>query len=313
MDQKLGFPCLPPFDGWKPDIRANYGGSGRKSGLIGPDGSRYLVKYAKKQTPPGDLAASGVNYVLSEHMSSRILGILGYPVQETALGTLDGEAVVVCRNFVPPGRVLIEFEKFMRRHYYSRDIGRTLRIGQIYEILERDPELSAQSDHFKACFWERFVGDALVGNSGRDQSDFGYLIGEDGSVSASPIYDNGSALYPNLSEQDMRDVLAEPEEIMMRVRLVPKAPLEVNGKRVGYYGLMASGLYPELTDAVLSMTPRIREAMPAVYGFIDGCDFLSDTRKTFYRAMLAQRMASILELTYDRCVSRRFDPEGIHL
>ena len=307
MGLKSGFACLPSFDEWEPDIRANYGGTGRKSGLIGPDGARYMVKYSKKQAPRNDLSTRYVNHVISQHMSSRILGILGYPVQETTPGTLGGEAVVVCRNFVPPGGRLLEFGIFMRRHYYSRDIGRVPRIDQIYDMFEHDPVLSAQSDLFTACYWERFVGDALVGNSDRNKDDFGYLISEDYSVSASPIYDNGCTLYPDLSEQDMRDVLADPKEIMMRIRLSQKAALEVNGKKAGYYDMMSSGIDDKLTNAVVSMVPRIRKAMPAVHAFIKGCDFLSDTRRVFYSVMLAGRMAFILEPAYDMCVSRRFD------
>ena len=310
MGSEFDFAGFPSFNGWKLDIRANYGGSDRKSGLIGPDGIRYMVKYPEKQAPRNDLATSYVNNVVSEHISSHVLGILGYPVHETALGTLGGETVVVCRNFVPPGGELLEFEKFMRRHYDSHDVGRVPRIDQIYGIFENDPVLSAQSDIFKACYWERFVGDALVGNFDRHKGNFGYLIKEDDSVSASPIYDNGSTLYPNLSEQGMRDVLADPKEIMMRIKLFPKAALEMNGKKVSYYDMMSSGIYGELTKAVISTVPRIRTAMPAAYEFINGCGFLSDTRKAFYGVMLAERMAFILEPAYDACASRQFDKDA---
>lgn len=307
MGLTSGFAGLPSFDEWQPDIMANYGGSGRKSGLLGPDGTRYLVKYAKKQAPRNNLATSYVNNAVSEHISSRILNILGYPAQETALGTLSGEVVVVCRNFVPPGGMLIEFEKFMRKRYNSCDIGRAPCIDQLYDIFENDWVLSAQSDIFKACYWERFVGDALVANFDRNNDDFGYLICADNSVSASPIYDNGSTLYPNLSEQDMQGLIANPKEMITRLGLFQKAALEMNGKRVGYYDIMSSGIYSELTEAVVLMTPQIRNAMPAVYAFINGCDFLSDTRKAFYSAVLAKRMAFILEPAYDACVSRQFD------
>lgn len=304
MGLKFGFAALPSFDGWKPDIQANYGGSGRKTGLIGPDGTRYMVKFAKKQAPRSDLSTSYVNNVISEHIASRILDILGYPVHETALGTLNGEVVVVCRNFIPPDGVLIEFDKFLRRRYATHGFDRLPDISQIYEILETDPELSVQSDRFKACYWERFVGDALIGNFDRHMGDFGYLIEADGSVSASPIYDNGGALYHELSEQKMREVL------MKRVRLSPKAALKINGKEASHYDVMSSGIYSELTDAVVSLTPRIRESMPAVREFIDGCGFLSDVRRDFYKFVLAESMRLILEPAYSRCVSRKFGPDA---
>lgn len=103
-------------------------------------------------------------------------------------------------EFYFAGGVLLEFEQFMRRHYDAHDIDRVPNINQIYEILETDPVLSAQSDIFKACYWERFVGDALVGNFDRHKGNFGYLIGADDAITASPVYDNGGTLYPNLSE-----------------------------------------------------------------------------------------------------------------
>ena len=308
MVAKTGFEALPSFDGWKPDRLANYGGSSRKNGLISPEKARYMVKFAKRLAPRGDLASRHVNNTVSEYMSSHILGILGYPVQETVLGTRNGEVVVVCRNFVPRGSVLLEFERFMRRRYYSHEVGQVPDIEQLYDILETDPDLSPQSDHFKASFWERFVGDALVGNSARHKEDFGYLIDADGSVSVSPVYDNGSTLCPDLSEADMRNVLADPREFTRRVRLFPKAALTMHRKKVGYYDLMASGIYSELTDAVLLTVPRIRASMPAVREFIDGCAFLSDTRKEFYRAMLDERMAFILEPACEKCASGQFDP-----
>ena len=43
MESKLGVERLPSFDGWTRDIRANYGGTDRKDGLLGPDGLRYYV------------------------------------------------------------------------------------------------------------------------------------------------------------------------------------------------------------------------------------------------------------------------------
>lgn len=305
---KSAIEMLPSFDGWRWDIRANYDGSDRKDGLLGPDGSRYMVKYASKKAPHNDLATCHVNNAVSEYLSSHILAILGYPVHDTELGLLNGEVVVLCRNFVQPGAVLIEFGTFLRKHYDSGEIGKIPNIKQVYTILETDPMLSPQADRFKACFWERFVGDALVGNFDRHKGNFGYLVGADDSVTASPMYDNGGSLYPLLSESGMADVLADPREILRRIRLYPKAALTLHrSTKVDAYGMMASGLYDELTNAVLQIVPRIRKSIPAVRGFIDSCAFLSDTRKAFYIVMLDERMHFILEPAYEACLTRHFD------
>lgn len=299
---------LPSFDGWSLDPCANYGGSDRKDGLLGSDGLRYMVKFSARQAPRNDLSTSYVNNVVSEYISSHIFTILGYPVHATELGMLNGEVVVACRNFVQPNMELIEFGTFLRKHYDSGNIGKNPNIRQVYEVLETDRILSPQADRFKSCFWERFVGDALVGNFDRHKGDFGYLVESDGSVAASPIYDNGSTLFPNLSESGMKIVLNDPKEIMRRIKLCPKAALELHpGMSVDYYDMMTSGIYDDLTSAVVRTVPHIRDSMPVVMDFINGCDFLSDTRKDFYNVMLAERMHFILEPAYEKCATRHFD------
>lgn len=296
----FGTKSLPPFDGWRPDPHANYGGTCRKDGLIGPDGTRYMVKFQKRQ--------GHANNIVSEYVASHVLGVLGYPVQGTELGTLHGEVVVACRNFVPPDVALVEFGTFLRKHYDSGDIERIPNIKQVYEVLETDRILSPQSDSFKSCFWERFIADALTANPCRYHGDFGYLVREDGSVAEAPIYGNGGSLFPDLSEDDMAVVLENPKEILWQARYFPVAALALHPDvRVGYYDLMSSGIFDELTTAVVRTVPRIRDTMQAAMEFINECGFLSDIRKDFYNTMLAERMHFILEPAYEKCVKRQFD------
>ena len=85
---------LQNIDTWPSDRVAKYTGSDRKDGVISPDGHRYLIKYAQKHTGKDDMDTSDVNNVLSEYLSSHILGIIGYPVHHTFLATRNGELVV---------------------------------------------------------------------------------------------------------------------------------------------------------------------------------------------------------------------------
>lgn len=307
MKSIQGIENLPSFDSWKDDFSANYGGTARKSGLIGADGTRHLVKYAKKNACRNDLTTSHANNTISEYVASHIFNILAYPAQETRLGTLHGEIIVLCRNFVPQGAVLIEFEKFMRRHYNSCAIGKEPDVAQIYEVLEKDPQLSPQAAQFKSLYWELFIGDALVGNFNRHQENFGYVVEADNSIKMSPVYANDKAFYPNLSEGDMQAVLANSDGIIKLIKSFPNAALKRRGRKIGFYDAMASGIYDELSTAVVSTFPRICAAMPKVYGFIDECVFLSDTRKIFYKSTLAARLQLILEPAFRICVSQEFD------
>lgn len=300
---------LLALDSWRPDPQANYGGSERKAGLIAPDGARYMVKYTERQAQAlrNDFTGDFVNNALSEHMASRMLSIFGYDAHETFLGLLNGEIVAACRNFITGKAALVEFEKFMRRHYDSREMRRLPDIRQIIGIMHSDPVLSPQAEDFVGRYWDLFVGDALLGNFDRHAGNFGYLVDRDGTVVAAPVYDNGSALYPRLSDKGMGMILDDPREIMMRIRLFPKAAVIENGRKADYRDMMTSGLYGGLTDAVIRIVPEIRTRLPKASAFIDACDFLSKTRKTFYKAMLSARMTFILEPAYEACLSGRFD------
>ncbi len=304
--------ALPSLDDWSPDMITPYSGSDRKEGLISPDGTRYLVKYAEAHTRLNDLDTSYVNNVISEYMSSHILGIAGFEVHHTFIGTRGGNLLVACENFTTGHQHLIEFGQYMRKHYDSGDIGRVPDIRQIDHVLHCDPVLHDYADELWASYWERFVGDALVGNFDRHMGNWGYLTDTQAErIYASSIYDNGSTLFHALSEKAMReDILPSEKEIMKRTLLFPKAALTVNGNKVSYLDLLSSGYEPALTQAVTKTVPVILEQMPGIRKFIDDQGFLSDTRKIFYKTMLNTRAEAILKPAYECCVSGKFNADA---
>ncbi|HBQ65092.1 MAG TPA: HipA domain-containing protein, partial [Clostridiales bacterium] len=64
-----------------------YGGSEKKVSII-INGSPYMLKFQKKN-------AFGIRYNhISEYIGSHVFALLGFPTQETYLGTYRGEQVV---------------------------------------------------------------------------------------------------------------------------------------------------------------------------------------------------------------------------
>ena len=300
---------LPDISQWKNDIFADYGGSDRKRGLISPEGNRYLIKYAETHTRKNDLDTSYVNNVLAEYLSSHILQICGYNVHETILASYKGELVVGCKNFTSRDEKLIEFGRFLRKHYDSGELDRVPDIEQIRHVLWTDEMLSPYAEKLWHSYWCRFIGDALVGNFDRHMGNFGYLVSEAG-LGLAPIYDNGSTLFPALSEHGMDEVLSDEREILKRTLLFPKAALTVNREKVRYYDMLASDYVPELSEAVCTVVPCIARKMPEISAFIDAQDCLSEMRKSFYKTMLSSRFDYILSPAYERCLSRNFEPDA---
>ena len=299
------------FDTWQRDRFADYGGSDRKDGLIAPDGALYLIKYAENHTRKNNLDTSYVNNALSEYLSSHILSIIGYDVHETVLGTRNDEIIVACKNFVPEEQKLVEFGRYLRKHYDSGEIGRVPGIGQIKDTLRKDEDLSPVSEQLWESYCNRFVGDAFVGNFDRHMGNWGYLVSRTGPVRPSPVYDNGSTLFPALSEHAMKtEILLNQKEILKRTLLFPKAALTVHGEKVSYYDMLCSDFEPEITRAVLRTVPVIKEKLPEINRFIDEQEFLSDVRKTFYKTMLAARYYFLLEPAWEICRNRNFSQKA---
>lgn len=192
------------INNWSIDRITPYSGSDRKEGLISPDGWRYLVKYAEAHTRVNNLDTNYVNNVISEYLSSHILAILGFHVHSTFIGTRDQNLLVACENFTSSHQYLIEFGQYMRKHYDSGDIGRVPELKQIDYVLHNDPVLCDYAEELWDSYWERLVGDALVGNFDRHMGNWGYITDtQSNKIYASPIYDNASTLFPALSEKAM--------------------------------------------------------------------------------------------------------------
>lgn len=298
---------IPLIDDYKHDILANYSGSDRKDGVVSPDGKRYLIKYAERHQSINDLDTSYVNNVVCEDLSSHILHICGYDTHFTFLATRQGELVVACENFLKPGEHLIEFGRYMRKHYDSKDIDRTPSLNQIDYIFSNDIDLKEHAKEFKRVYAERLIGDALVGNFDRHMGNFGYIVSENGTIKPSPIYDNASTLFPNLSEHGMKDVMSSEKEIFKRTLLFPKAALSINGNKVGYLDIMDSNYDPVFSTAVENKVPEIIDKLPAVYEYIESQKYLSDVRKKFYKTIIEFRANYILVSALKRIQNHNYD------
>lgn len=297
---------IPSIDTWELDISMNYGGSERKEGLISPNGKYYMIKYAKNHTGIDNMDSTDVNNILSEYIASHVLQIAGFPTHNTFIATRNQELVVVCENFLADNTYLLGFDMYMRKYYESGQRGRVPDITQIKFILNHDSSLQPKAKKLYSEYWERFVADALIGIPDRHIDNWGYILdARTKTIINAPIYDNGNALYPELSEKDMTEILGSPENILKQVISSPKAALLVNGQKVDYLDMLKSNYEPVLTDAVCRIVPKIQTAMPQIHDFISKIKFISDTRKKFYIMAINARMELLLLPAYKCCIDQK--------
>lgn len=293
---------------------ASFGGTDRKFGVV-YNGEIYMLKFSENHAKRHDISTSYVNNAISEYVSSHIAQSTGLSVHETVLGTYNDEVVVGCKDFRGSNNISnIEFSEYVRAKYDSREVKRFIRLDQIYSTLQdpaNDIPLSLQKASIER-YWDTFVIDALVGNFDRHMGNWGYLS-ENNRLRLAPIYDFGSTLFPQLSDQGTLEISSSEYELLKRCLVFPSPSLVITDEKVGkvgYYDMLASNYDPNCTAAVLRMVPRIN--IEKVCQIIDETPFITDVRKEFYKIILKTRKNLLLNRAYLRCFYGEYDLESLN-
>jgi len=271
-----------------PDGGRFYSGAERKRSII-INGNAYIVKFQKK-------SREGLRYNhISEFLGSHIFSFLGMEAQETQLGIYNGENVVVIKDFLGEDEVFVPFngvgdsslEQDKEKYQYS--------YGHIMEMLRENVKLT-DVDQTMDLFWNMFIVDAFIANFDRHGSNWGF-IKKDNKHRLSPIFDNGSSLFPQLNtEEKVAAVLKDQIEIDQRVYRFPTSQIKHHGEKSSYYEIISSLAFEECNKALVRITERVD--LKKINKLIDRVEGISDLRKEFYKTMLEQRFEKILLDSY---------------
>ena len=262
-----------------------YGGSERKMGIV-VDGQPYLMKFQMRSE-----FGPKFNHV-SEHLGSQIFNLIGLESQETQLATYRGEEVVICKFFLNKGEQFVPFNDIgdssldtdKGHHHYSYDD-----ISYLLRMNRKLTDIEETSDRF----WDIFIVDALLGNFDRHGGNWGF-IKKDNRYRLSPVFDNGSCLFPQMyDDAEMSSIIASEELTNERVYKFPTSQIKLRGKKSSYHEVISGLTFPECNDALKRIVPRID--LERIGTVIDDACFISDIHKQFYKHMVKNRFEKILE------------------
>ena len=280
------------------DGMSTYGGSDHKISIVYND-EKYMLKFPEVKTKYNNLQTSHVNNVFSEYIGSHIMQSLGLQAHDTLIGLYKDEPVVACKDFNGNGYRLQEFGDLLLNLYRPDEIGRIPTYDQIQTVIETHPRLHNCVEEAKEAYWETIVGDALIGNFDRHKNNFGYLVNEETrDVRPAPIYDCGSSLYPNLSEEGMKQIMDSHEAIAKRIYVFPAIALNMNNdikhpEKARYYDFLSSNYDETCTKALYKIQPKI--SMEKIHSIVNNTPMISETRKEFYNYILDIRKSAIID------------------
>jgi len=273
-----------------PDGGRFYTGAERKKS-ISINGKAYLVKFQKN-------ARDGLRFNhISEFIGSHIFAMLGIETQETQLGLYDGENVVVMKDFLSDDEVFVPFngigdsslEQDKEKYRYSYE--------DIIAMLKDNVKLTDVAQTID-LFWDMFIVDAFIANFDRHGSNWGF-IKKDNQYRLSPVFDNGSSLFPQLNtDEKIQNVLGNQVEIEQRIYKFPTSQVKYHGKKSSYYDIISSLAFEECNKALIRITERVD--LNRIYKLIDSVEGISDIRRVFYKTILQQRFEKILLESYNK-------------
>lgn len=272
-----------------------YGGTERKFGL-NIDGFEYMIKF-RKQT---NFGTKRLNHV-SEYVGSHIFELLGFEVQTTYLGLYNGEEVVACKNFISGEKQFVPFndvgesslEEDKETYQYSYQ--------DIMRMLEDNVKLTNVRETI-SMFWDIYVVDALIGNFDRHGGNWGFLK-QNNKYTLAPVFDNGSALYSQLVDDNLMELIMQSEEMTNeRIYKFPTSQVQLNGKKSSYFEVINSLEFKECNDSVIRICEKYSQSK--IDELINETPFLTDTHKRFYKYIIRQRFEKILLPAYKKLTEK---------
>lgn len=149
-----------------------------------------------------------------------------------------------------------------------------------------------------------FVVDALLGNPDRNNSNWGIILGMDGSKRIAPVYDNGNSLNCKWDEQKMLEVLSDERKLETESYKGRTCIFELEGKRINPYHVMESMEYPECTEAVKRLVPVMGVALSEIGRLIWDIPILSEVQKKFYYTIMERRYEKMFLPLYQKIIDK---------
>jgi len=267
-----------------------YSGTEKKIGVT-INSDDYIIKF-QKQTRFGLR-----NNHISEYIGCKIFESLKINVQEAVLGTFEGEPVVVVKDFIGPNQNFVSFNDVGESSIEEDREKFTYSYEDITEILLCNNKLDNPEDTIE-MFWTIYIVDALLGNFDRHGGNWGF-VKKNGIYTLAPVFDNGSCLYPNLTDLDeMRNIIDSNEETDKRIYKFPTSQIHVNNRKSSYFDVISSMEYEECNKALVRVCQLID--ILRINVIIGNTKFISDIQKTFYKHMIYNRFEKIIRYSYKR-------------
>lgn len=272
-------------------LRVYDGANGKKICVI-YNGERYMLKFPALARNNPEMHYS--NGCLNEHIASSIYRTLDIETQETILGLYNDKTVVACKDFCDSGERIVNFAMIKNACIDSSLSGYGTELSEVLQSIEEQQLYAVEK--IRQHFWRMFVADAFLGNFDRHNGNWGIIVNElTRDTRIAPVYDNGSCLYPQLTDTQMEKILHCRAEIESRLYVFPNSALKINNKKINYYEFLTETKNMECIQGLQYVAEHLN--MDKIENVIKNTP-MSMMQEQFYLTMLKERKEHIISKAY---------------
>ena len=248
--------------------------------------------------------SKGRNKFISEYIASRFIKALQGNAQEVNLNLDKNILSLEIKGFLPKGMSSADSLKFETLNRINNNLGergyKSYTLRNVYRTISSLNASNSNKTEIKEQFWDMLIFDAILGNTPRMDTDFGYFVDDIGCYYDAPIFSNDSCLkiqdkWKNSDVEEKR-VLALKNLVAVDSSFTPE--VDEDWCRVDYKSIIEASAY----DAVFKeRLERISKSYTAkdiggiIFRIVDSIDFLENWEKEYYIYIVVLRYACFIQ------------------
>lgn len=287
------------FTGCQIDSFRAYDGANGSKICVLYQGERYMIKFPSYAKHNPQMHYS--NGCINEYLASTIYQSLGIETQETCLGIYEGKEVVACKDFCATGERIINFGMMKNQCIDSIHGGYGTELESVLTAI--DMQQIYDPIALRKRFWKMFAADALLGNFDRHNGNWGVIVNENTmEVRMAPVYDNGSCLYPQLTDEQMKAIMKDPKEIENRIYVFPNSALKEQDRKINYFSFLSTTKNKDCIEALRYVQQHYNEEK--IKNILAKAP-ISNVKKEFYLLIIKERKNKIIDKALELQIERK--------
>lgn len=287
------------FTGCQIDSFRAYDGANGSKICVLYQGERYMIKFPSYAKHNPQMHYS--NGCINEYLASTIYQSLGIETQETCLGIYEGKEVVACKDFCATGERILNFGMMKNQCIDSIHGGYGTELESVLTAI--DMQQIYDPIALRKRFWKMFAADALLGNFDRHNGNWGVIVNENTmEVRMAPVYDNGSCLYPQLTDEQMKAIMKDPKEIENRIYVFPNSALKEQDRKINYFSFLSTTKNKDCIEALHYVQQHYNEEK--IKDILVKAP-ISNVKKEFYLLIIKERKNKIIDKALELQLERK--------